>query len=109
MDEVAAKYDKKIQSVARVTLAESTFGDYNEPAVVGAALAQRAEIAPIAGNNGVFFVKAGAAFDTNEQITDEQIEAKKAQLSQIFPDYTGYALRYIVGETPKHVNNLSEL
>jgi hypothetical protein len=110
LDEVAAKYDKKIQSVARVTLAENVFGEYkDEPAVVGAALAKRAEIAPIAGNNGVFFVKAGAAFDTNEQITDEQIEAKKAQLSQIFPEYAGYALRSIVGETPKHVNNLSEL
>jgi len=109
LDEVAAKYNKGIQSVARVMLADNMFGGNAEPAVVGAALAQKAEITPIAGNRGIYFVKAGAAINTNEQSTDEIIAAEKATISQSLPGYIDYTYRYIERETPKSIYDLSGL
>ena len=63
--EAAAKImGQPVQSVERVALSDSRFGNAGmEPAVIGAAIAQGANALsePIQGNMGVFVVKTGAA------------------------------------------------
>ena len=63
--EAAAKImGQPVQSVERVSLSDSRFGNAGmEPAVIGAAVAQGANALsePIQGNMGVFVVKTGAA------------------------------------------------
>ena len=68
-----------IRNVERVTLNDNFFGNSNEPAVIGAALAQGENVlsAPICGESGVFVVKTGAAINTSEEFDAEK---EKAQL-----------------------------
>lgn len=75
---------QKVQSVERVSLADSRFGNAGmEPAVIGAAIAQgeNALSEPIQGNMGVFVVKTGAA---NNAEGTFNAESEKAQLSSRF-------------------------
>ena len=79
--EAAAKVmGQPVQSVERVSLADSRFGNSGmEPAVIGAtmALGQNELSEPIKGNMGVFVVKTGAANNTAEEFN---AKAEKAQL-----------------------------
>ena len=75
---------QKVQSVERVSLADSRFGNAGmEPAVIGATIAQgeNALSEPIQGNMGVFVVKTGAA---NNAEGTFNAESEKAQLSSRF-------------------------
>ena len=75
---------QKVQSVERVSLADSRFGNAGmEPAVIGAAIAQgeNALSEPIQGNMGVFVVKTGAANNAEDTFN---AESEKAQLSSRF-------------------------
>ena len=75
---------QKVQSVERVSLADSRFGNAGmEPAVIGAAIAQgeNALSEPIQGNMGVFVIKTGAA---NNAEGTFNAESEKAQLSSRF-------------------------
>ena len=75
---------QKVQSVERVSLADSRFGNAGmEPAVIGAAIAQgeNALSEPIQGNMGVFVVKTGAANNVEGTFN---AESEKAQLSSRF-------------------------
>ena len=72
---------QQVQSVERVSLADSRFGKAGmEPAVIGATIAQgeNALSAAIKGNMGVFVVKTGAANNTAEAFN---AESEKAQLA----------------------------
>ena len=84
LEKVAEISGQSIQSVERVCLDDSRFGNAGqEPAVIGAALAlgenQLSE--PIKGNMGVFVVKTGAA---NNMEGELDVEAEKARLSSRF-------------------------
>ena len=75
---------QKVQSVERVSLADSRLGNAGmEPAVIGAAIAQgeNALSEPIQGNMGVFVIKTGAA---NNAEGTFNAESEKAQLSSRF-------------------------
>jgi peptidyl-prolyl cis-trans isomerase D len=81
IEEAAAVMNQQVQSVERVSLADSRFGKAGmEPAVIGATLALAAnELSePIQGNMGVFVVKAGAANNTADAF---DAESEKAQLA----------------------------
>lgn len=82
LEEVKAVLGQDAKSGAtNVTLADKMFGAYNnEPAVVGAAFAENAAIAPIKGNNGIYFVKAGTVMNTNAEYTEE---AKNSELTSL--------------------------
>ena len=76
--------NQPLQSVERVSLADSRFGNAGmEPAVIGKTLtlAENELSEPIQGNMGVFVVKAGAANNTAEEMN---VEAEKAQLASRF-------------------------
>ncbi len=76
--------NQPLQSVERVSLADSRFGNAGmEPAVIGKTLtlAENELSEPIQGNMGVFVVKAGAANNTAEKMN---VEAEKAQLASRF-------------------------
>ena len=75
---------QKVQSVERVSLADSRLGNAGmEPAVIGAAIAQgeNALSEPIQGNMGVFVIKTGAANNAEGTFNAEN---EKAQLSSRF-------------------------
>ena len=75
---------QKVQSVERVSLADSRLGNAGmEPAVIGAAIAQgeNALSEPIQGNMGVFVIKTGAANNVEGTFN---AESEKAQLSSRF-------------------------
>ena len=72
---------QQVQTVERVTLADSRFGNAGmEPAVIGktVALGENALSEPIQGNMGVFVVKTGAANKGNDTFV---AETEKAQLA----------------------------
>ena len=74
LEAAAEKSGQRVQSVDRVTLADSRFGNAGmEPAVIGAAIAlgENALSQPVKGNMGVFVVKTGAAIDTQEEFNAE--------------------------------------
>ena len=74
LEAAAEKMGQKIQSVDRVTLADSRFGNAGmEPAVIGATLAlgENKLSAPIKGNMGVFMVKTGAAINNSDEFNAE--------------------------------------
>ncbi len=80
--EAAAKImGQPVQSVERVSLSDSRFGNAGmEPAVIGAAVAQGANALsqPIQGNMGVFVVKTGAANNLDGVFN---ADTEKAQLA----------------------------
>ena len=75
---------QQVQTVERVSLADSRFGNAGmEPAVIGktVALGENALSEPIQGNMGVFVVKTGAANKGNDTFVPE---TEKAQLASRF-------------------------
>lgn len=77
----AEKLGQSIQSVERVSLADTRLGNAGmEPTVIGAAIAlgENQLSQPIQGNMGVFLVQTGMAMNTNEEFN---AEVEKAQLA----------------------------
>ena len=75
---------QSIQSVERVTLADTRLGNAGmEPTVIGTAIAlgENQLSQPIQGNMGVFLVQTGMAINTNEEFN---AEVEKAQLTTRF-------------------------
>lgn len=80
----AEKLGQSIQSVERVTLADTRLGNAGmEPTVIGTAIAlgENQLSQPIQGNMGVFLVQTGMAINTNEEFN---AEVEKAQLATRF-------------------------
>ena len=80
----AEKLGQSIQSVERVTLADTRLGNAGmEPTVIGTAIAlgENQLSQPIQGNMGVFLVQTGMAINTNEEFN---AEIEKAQLATRF-------------------------
>ncbi|MEE0923801.1 MAG: SurA N-terminal domain-containing protein [Paludibacteraceae bacterium] len=80
----AEKLGQSIQSVERVSLADTRLGNAGmEPTVIGAAIAlgENQLSQPIQGNMGVFLVQTGMAMNTNEEFN---AEIEKAQLATRF-------------------------
>ena len=80
----AEKLGQSIQSVERVTLADTRLGNAGmEPTVIGTAIAMSENTLsePIQGNMGVFVVKTGMAINTNEEFN---ADTEKAQLASRF-------------------------
>ena len=80
----AEKLGQSIQSVERVSLADTRLGNAGmEPTVIGTAIAlgENQLSQPIQGNMGVFLVQTGMAINTNEEFN---AEIEKAQLATRF-------------------------
>lgn len=80
----AEKLGQSIQSVERVSLADTRLGNAGmEPTVIGTAIAlgENQLSQPIQGNMGVFLVQTGMAINTNEEFN---AEVEKAQLATRF-------------------------
>jgi peptidyl-prolyl cis-trans isomerase D len=80
----AEKLGQSIQSVERVSLADTRLGNTGmEPTVIGTAIAlgENQLSQPIQGNMGVFLVQTGMAMNTNEEFN---AEIEKAQLATRF-------------------------
>lgn len=80
----AEKLGQSIQSVERVSLADTRLGNAGmEPTVIGTAIAlgENQLSQPIQGNMGVFLVQTGMAMNTNEEFN---AEVEKAQLATRF-------------------------
>lgn len=80
----AEKLGQSIQSVERVSLADTRLGNAGmEPTVIGAAIAlgENQLSQPIQGNMGVFLVQTGMTMNTNEEFN---AEIEKAQLATRF-------------------------
>ena len=96
--------NQPLQSVERVTLADSRFGNAGlEPAVIGKTIAQgeNALSEPIQGNMGVFVVKTGAANNAAEELN---VEAEKAQLASRFA-YLPYQALQLMEDKAKVEDN----
>ena len=75
----AEKLGQSIQSVERVSLADTRLGNAGmEPTVIGTAIAlgENQLSQPIQGNMGVFLVQTGMAINTNEEFNAEVEEAQ---------------------------------
>ena len=104
LEAAAEKMGQKIQSVERVTLADSRFGNAGmEPAVIGKtiALGENALSEPIQGNMGVFVVKTGAANNSNDTFVPEN---EKAQLASRFA-YLPYQAMQLIEDKAKVEDN----
>ena len=104
LEAAAQIMEQPIQTVERVTLSDSRFGNAGlEPAVIGAAIAQgeNALSAPIQGNMGVFMVKTGAA-NNMEAAFDAQSE--KTQLASRYA-YMPYQAMQIVEDNAEITDN----
>lgn len=80
----AEKLGQSIQSVERVSLADTRLGNAGmEPTVIGTAIAlgENQLSQPIQGNMGVFLVQTGMTMNTNEEFN---AEIEKAQLATRF-------------------------
>ena len=104
LEEAAQIMGQQIQSVERVSLADSRFGNAGmEPAVIGATLAQgeNALSEPIQGKMGVFVVKTGAANNTADELN---VELEKAQLSSRYA-YLPYQAMQLIEEKAEVTDN----
>ena len=104
LEEAAQIMGQQIQSVERVSLADSRFGNAGmEPAVIGATLAQgeNALSEPIQGKMGVFVVKTGAANNTADELN---VELEKAQLSSHYA-YLPYQAMQLIEEKAEVTDN----
>ena len=104
LEAAAQIMEQPSQTVERITLSDSRFGNAGlEPAVIGAAIAQgeNALSAPIQGNMGVFMVKTGAA-NNMEAAFDAQSE--KAQLTSRYA-YMPYQAMQIVEDNAEITDN----
>ena len=104
LQEAAEILAQPIQSVNRVTLSDSRFGNAGmEPAVIGAALAQGENTlsAPIKGNMGVFVVKTGAAMNLPGEFN---ADAEKTQLGARFA-YLPYQAMQLIQDKAEITDN----
>ncbi len=104
LEAAAEKLDQKIQSVGRVALSDSRFGNAGmEPAVIGKAIAlgENATSAPVKGNMGVFVVRTGAA---NNLTADFVAETEKAQLASRYT-YLPYQAMQLIEDNAKIDDN----
>ena len=104
LEAAAEKMGQRVQSVERVSLADSRFGNAGmEPAVIGKTIAmgENALSEPIQGNTGVFVVKTGAANDLAEEIN---LEAEKTQLASRYT-YLPYQAMQLAEEKADIVDN----
>ena len=104
LEAAAEKMGQHVQSVERVSLADSRFGNAGmEPAVIGKtiALGENALSEPIQGNTGVFVVKTGAANELAEEIN---LEAEKTQLASRYT-YLPYQAMQLAEEKADIVDN----
>lgn len=95
---------QKIQSVERVSLADSRFGNAGmEPAVIGKTLAmgENALSEPIQGKTGVFMVKTGVANNAADELN---VEAEKAQLAARF-NYLPYQALQLIEDKAEVTDN----
>lgn len=104
LEAAAEKAGQSIQSVERVTLADSRFGNAGmEPAVIGKALAMgENELSePVKGNMGVFVLRTGAAINTDEAFDADR---EKAQLASRF-SYLPYQAIQLIEDNAEVVDN----
>ena len=104
LEEAAQIMGQQIQSVERVSLADSRFGNAGmEPAVIGATLAQgeNALSEPIQGKMGVFVVKTGAANNAADELN---VEMEKAQLSSRYA-YLPYQAMQLIEDKAEVTDN----
>ena len=104
LDEAAKIMGADVQSIARVSLADSRFGNAGmETKVIGrtVALGENALSEPIQGNMGVFVVKTGAANNAEGELN---VEAEKAQLSSRFA-YLPYQAIQLIENNAKIEDN----
>ena len=104
LEEAAQIMGQQIQSVERVSLADSRFGNAGmESAVIGATLAQgeNALSEPIQGKMGVFVVKTGAANNAADELN---VEMEKAQLSSRFA-YLPYQAMQLIEDKAEVTDN----
>ena len=104
LEKAAEVLGQPVQSVERVSLADSRFGNAGmEPAVIGKALAigENALSEPIQGNTGVFVVRTGAA---NNAADAFNAEAEKAQLAARFA-YLPYQAMQLIEEKAEVTDN----
>ena len=95
---------QKVQTVERVTLADSRLGNAGiEPAVIGKtiALGENALSAPIEGNMGVFVVKTGVANNADNELN---VDVEKAQLASRLA-YMPYQAIQLMEEKAEVVDN----
>jgi peptidyl-prolyl cis-trans isomerase D len=93
----AEKVGQSVQSIERVTLADTRLGNAGmEPTVIGAAIAlgENKISQPIQGKMGVFIVKTGMSIDTKEEFN---AETEKAQLTARFA-YLPYQAMQLIEE-----------
>ena len=104
LESAAQIMGQPVQSVERVSLADSRFGNAGmEAKVIGTtiALGENQLSDPIQGNMGVFVVKTGAANDTDEPFV---AESEKAQLASRF-GYLPYQAIQIIEDKATVVDN----
>ena len=104
LEAAAELMGQRVQSVDRVTLGDSRFGNAGmEPAVIGKtiALGENALSEPIQGNMGVFVVKTGAAIDATDELN---VEAEKTALNSRLA-YLPYQALQIVEDKADVVDN----
>ena len=98
LQQAAEIMQQPVQSVDRVSMADSRFGNAGlEPAVIGKtmALGENALSGAIEGKNGVFVVKTGVALNTTEEFN---AEAEKAQLASRYAYLPYQAMQLIQDE-----------
>ena len=104
LEQAAEVLGQPIQSVERVSLADSRFGNAGmEPAVIGKALAigENALSEPIQGNTGVFVLRTGAA---NNAADVFNAETEKAQLAARFA-YLPYQAMQLIEDKAEVTDN----
>ena len=104
LEAAAEVLGQSVQSVERVSLADSRFGNAGmEPAVIGAAVAQgeNALSAPVQGRMGVFVIKTGAANNIEAAF---DAESEKAQLSARFA-YLPYQAIQLIEDNAEVTDN----
>ena len=105
LEAAAEALGQKVQSVERVSLSDSRFGNAGmEPAVIGKVLAlNENEVSePVQGKMGVFMVKRGAANNAPE--AEFNAESEKAQLEARF-SYLPYQAIQIIEDKADVVDN----
>ena len=104
LEAAAEKLGVEVQSAARISLADSRFGNAGiEPAVIGKtiALGENQLSEPIEGNMGVFVVKTGAINNAEEEFN---AETEKAQIASRFA-YLPYQAIQLMEDNAKVEDN----
>jgi len=104
LEAAAQTLGQAVQSVERVSLADSRFGNAGmEPAVIGKAVAlgENALSEPIQGNMGVFMVKTGAKNNLAEEMN---VDVEKAQIAARYA-YLPYQAMQLIEEKAEVTDN----